>query len=91
MTWDEYVEAKSREKDQSKQPSEDKSSKNLGVTTHFDGKKHEETPEDKENAEHMFDDDYWVRKQGDVNKIDLTRDELSEMIRKCVKRCLNEK
>lgn len=90
MTWNEYVEAKSREKDQPKVSSEDKPIKNLGTTAHFNGKKHEETPEGKESAEHMFDDDYWARKQGGANKINITRDELSEMINRCVKRCLNE-
>lgn len=85
MTWDEYCETKrgEREKEDNK-PEEEPNRTNRGIMTHFDGKKHEETPEDKERDEHMFDDDYWA------NKMNLSKDELSEIVRKTVKRLTEE-
>lgn len=87
MSWDEYCEAKrmEREKDQmkSEKPEEDEKP-NIAVTTHFDGEKHEKTPEEMEDEKHMFDDDYWV------NKMNLSKDELSEIVKKTVKKIMEE-
>jgi hypothetical protein len=85
MTWDEYCEAKRREREEeASKPKEEPSRTNRGIMAHFDGKKHEETPEEKERNEHMFDDDYWV------NKMNLSKDELSEIVKKTVKRIMEE-
>ena len=85
MSWDEYCEAKrmEREKDQmkSEKPEEDEKP-NIAVTTHFDGEKHEKTPEEMEDEKHMLDDDYWV------NKMNLSKDELSEIVKKTVKKIM---
>ena len=85
MSWDEYCEAKrmEREKDQmkSEKPEEDEKP-NIAVTTHFDGEKREKTPEEMEDEKHMFDDDYWV------NKMNLSKDELSEIVKKTVKKIM---
>lgn len=84
MTWDEYCEAKRKEREEDNKPKEEPSRTNRGIMAHFDGKKHEETPEEKERNEHMFDDDYWV------NKMNLSKDELSEIVKKTVKRIMEE-
>lgn len=82
MTWDEYCKAKKGDCGEKKSlhdidyPEE---KKNRGIKIHFDGRKHEETPEDKERAEHMFDDDYWV------NKMNLTKEDLAEMVNRSVR------
>ena len=85
MSWDEYCEAKrmEREKDQmkSEKPEEDEKP-NIAVTTHFDGEKREKTPEEMEDEKHMLDDDYWV------NKMNLSKDELSEIVKKTVKKIM---
>jgi hypothetical protein len=85
MTWDEYCEAKRKEREgeEEKNMLHDtdypKEKENRGNKIHFDGKKREETPEDKERAEHMFDDKYWV------NKMNLTKEDLAEMVNKSVR------
>lgn len=82
MTWDEYCKAKKGDCGEKKSlhdidyPEE---KKNRGIKIHFDGRKHEETPEDKERAEHMFDDDYWV------DKMNLTKEDLAEMVNRSVR------
>ena len=82
MTWDEYCEAKKGDCEE-KRPRYDtdypEGKKNRGIKVHFDGRKHEETPEDKERAKHMFDDDYWV------DKMNLTKEDLAEMVNKSVR------
>lgn len=86
MTWDEYCAAKAREREEDAEkkklhglnyPEDEK--ENRGITTHFDGEKHEKTPEEVEADEHMFDDDYWV------NKMNLTKEDLAEMVNKSVR------
>ena len=84
MTWDEYCEAKRREREEEPTVEPEDKKPNLGITTHFDGKVPERSPEEKEKDEHMFDDDYWV------NKMSLSRDELSEIVNKAVKRIMEE-
>lgn len=85
MTWNEYCEAKrgEREEEDSK-PEKEPNRTNRGIMTHFDGKGREETPEDKERDEHMFDDNYWA------NKMNLSKDELSEIVKRTVKRLTEE-
>ena len=91
MTWDEYVEAKAREHEKDKKFSETPSDgKNLGVTFHSNGEDHEKTPEEMEDEKHMFDDNYWAEKEKGMNKIDITKDDLAEMIRKSVTKILKE-
>ena len=85
MTWNDYCEAKRREREEeNNRPEEEPNRTNRGIMAHFDGKKHEETPEERERAEHMFDDDYWV------NKMNLSRDELDEIVRRAVKKIIKE-
>lgn len=80
MTWDEYCEAKRREhEEEDNKPEEEPDRTNRGIMAHFDGKKHEETPEEKERYEHMFDDDYWV------NKMNLTKEDLGEMVNRSIR------
>jgi len=55
---------------------------NRGVTAHFDGKKKEETPEDKENAEHKFDDKYWAKKSKEDK---LAEQQLRERIKSIIR------
>ena len=86
MTWDEYCAAKAREREEDAEkkrlhdlnyPEGEK--ENRGITTHFGGEKREKTPEDKERTEHMFDDNYWV------DKMNLTKEDLAEMVNKSVR------
>jgi hypothetical protein len=88
MTWDEYCAAKAREREEDAEkkrlhdmnyPEDGK--ENRGITTHFDGEKHEKTPEEIEADEHMFDDDYWANRE----KIHVSKDEISEMIQNQIK------
>lgn len=52
--------------------------KNLGTKAHF-SKHGVKTPHDSERDEHMFDDEYWV------NKMNLTKEDLAEMVNKSVR------
>lgn len=84
MTWDEYCEAKRKEREEEPAAEPEDEKPNLGITTHFGGKEPERSPEEKEKDEHMFDDEHWV------NKMNLSRDELTEIINKAVKRIMEE-
>lgn len=86
MTWDEYCLAKELERKQEGDKPKDRfnNSDNKGITTHFGGDIPERSPEEKERDEHMFDDEHWV------NKMNLSRDELSEIVNKAVKRIMEE-
>lgn len=85
MTWDEYcakkAEERAKDKEREMKDAEVKDEKpNLGIMAHFDGKKHERTPEEFERDEHMFDDQYWV------DKMNLSKDDLTEIVNKFVSR-----
>ena len=86
MSWDEYCEAKrmEREKDQMKSKKPKEENPNHGTEIHFSGKKREMTPDDIEGYKHAFDNQYWV------NKMNLSKDELTEMIGDCVKKLTEE-
>lgn len=85
MTWDEYVKAKANEHENEKKSSEAPSDgKNLGVTFHSNGEGHEKTPEEMEDEKHMFDDNYWV------GKMNLSKEDLAEMIKASVAKILKE-
>lgn len=80
MTWDEYVKAKADEHEKENEfPETSSDGKNLGVTFHSNGENHEKTPEDMEDEKHMFDDDYWV------GKMNLSKEDLAEMVNKSVR------
>ena len=57
--------------------------KNLGTKAHF-SKRDIKTPRDSERDEHMFDDEYWAK------KMDLSKDELDEIVKRAVKRISEE-
>lgn len=86
MTWDEYCETKrmEHEKDQMKSKKPKEENPNHGTAIHFSGKKRETTPDDIEGYKHAFDNQYWV------NKMNLSKDELAEMIGDCVKKLTEE-
>ena len=80
MTWDEYVKAKTDEQEKENEfPETYSDGKNLGVTFHSNGESHEKTPEEMEDEKHMFDDDYWV------GKMNLSKEDLAEMVNKSVR------
>ena len=85
MTFDELraYKAGKNKTEKEKEETEGKIEKpNRGVMVHFGGEKHERTPEEIERDEHLFDDQYWV------DKMNLSKDELSEIISECVKRIM---
>ena len=75
MKWEDYCKAKEEERKEEKErfakekERREKMKPNLGITTHFDGKKHEKTSEEIERDEHLFDDQYWVDKMNRSEEI----------------------
>ena len=84
LTWDEYCDAKRQERLQDKTSEDMEDDDNLGIKAHFATR---EKPEiDPEKESHMFDDEYWQDKSG----IQLTGDELREMVKRTVTNVLKE-
>ncbi len=86
MTYEEYCEAKAREQEEDRRRIEDDerpSDKrpNRGIMYHSGKMPGERTPEEMERDEHMFDDDYWVKKGKGLH---ISESQLKKIIKKTI-------